>query len=103
MSDPLATRRYFVTYTGVRLPFRLVDELDESETDSRNTFLRADFDPHDRLLGFEKVVQGEVEMAHHYHYHGDGPTLARAEITNSDAEVTVLRFDASGRPGAEET
>lgn len=82
--------RYFVTYSGVTLPLKLVSPLEESELNHRNTFFRARFDAHDRLLQVEKLVYGEVQLAHRYEYSETG-TLTRAEITIDD-EITVMEF-----------
>lgn len=89
------TCRFFVTYTGVKLPFRLVNELQASEVENRNTYFRGHFDEHERITGFEKIAYGEVELNHHYTYHDNGK-LSSAEITDIDGEVTMLVFDAEG-------
>jgi hypothetical protein len=86
--------RYFVSYTGVKLPLKLINQLEVTDLNNRNTFIRASFDGQERLLAFEKMVYGEVEMWHRYEY-DPGGVLRRAEISMDD-EVTELRFDASG-------
>lgn len=91
--------RYFVTYTGVKLPFKLTSPLAESEVANRNTFFRGYFDGQERLLGFQKVIYGEVELEHRYQYHANG-VLKRAEITDADNELTVLCFDEEGNSAA---
>ena len=87
--------RFFVTYTGVKLPFRLVNELQPGEVENRNTFFRGNFDAQDRLIGFDKLAYGEVELSHRYLYHDNG-MLKQAEITNIDGEVTMLNYDTTG-------
>jgi len=87
MSDP--TVRYFTTYSGVSLPFKLTAELSEVETQNRNTFFRGYFDADGRLQSFQKVVYGEVELEHRYQY-GDAGELQRTEILDEDGEVTVV-------------
>ncbi len=89
--------RYFVTYTGVKLPFRLVNELQAGEVENRNTFFLGYFDEQDRLTGFDKLAYGEIELMHRYVYHGNGK-LKQAEITDIDGELTALEFDADGAP-----
>lgn len=89
--------RYFVTYTGVKLPFKLINPLSADEVRNRNTFLRAWFDGEERLIGFQKVTYGETEMEHRYEYHDNG-ALRQATITDVDEEVTVLSFDGDGKP-----
>ena len=91
------TTRHFVTYTGVKLPFKLVNELQEEEVQNRNTFFHGFFDAQDRLTGFDKLAYGEIELQHRYTYHENGK-LASAEITDIDGEVTLLVFDTEGSP-----
>ncbi|MGP8193194.1 MAG: DUF6156 family protein [Methylovirgula sp.] len=86
--------RYFVSYTGVKLPVKLVNPLELADLSNRNTFIIATFDVQERLLGFEKMVYGEIEISHKYEYDGDG-VLRRAEIY-MDEETTEMRFDARG-------
>jgi hypothetical protein len=87
--------RFFVTYTGVKLPFRLVNELQTSEVENRNTFFRGNFDEQDRLIGFDKLAYSEIELSHRYFYHDNG-NLRQAEITDIDGEITVLNYDIEG-------
>jgi len=89
--------RFFVTYTGVKLPFNLINELQPEKVENRNTFFRAYYDETSRLCLFEKVAYGEVELTHRYAYH-DNDQLMLAEITDIDDEVTVLTFDDQGNP-----
>lgn len=86
--------RYFLTYSGVALPLKLVEPL--AGIDHRNTYYRGYFDTDQRLTGCQKVVYGEVETQHRYAYHPDG-MLKQAEITDVDGEVTVLCFDTVGQ------
>jgi hypothetical protein len=87
--------RHFVTYSGVRLPLKLVNPLEAADIANRNTYFRAWFDEHGRLIKVEKVVYGEVELQHRYDYHGDG-RLKLAEITEADGESRLLHFDVQG-------
>jgi hypothetical protein len=87
--------RYFVSYSGVRLPFNLVNAIAVEALSNRNTFIRAYFDDAGMLSGFDKMVYGEVELSHRYEYHGSG-RLKRAEIVMLDEEPAVLSFDETG-------
>ncbi|HEX5363131.1 MAG TPA: DUF6156 family protein [Gallionella sp.] len=89
--------RFFVTYTGIKLPFRLIDELQASAVENRNTYFRGYFDARQRITGFDKLAYGEVELTHRYSYHDNGQ-LQQAEINDIDGETTVLEFDADGTP-----
>jgi uncharacterized protein DUF6156 len=89
--------RYFVSYSGVRLPFNLVNLIDADALSNRNTFIRAHFDKAGLLRGFEKLVYGEVELSHRYEYHDNGK-LSSAQITMLDEEPVVLSFDKAGMP-----
>jgi hypothetical protein len=88
--------RFFASYSGVKLPPRLVNAIEAEALSNRNTFIRAYFDGAGILKGFDKLVYGEVELAHRYAYHESG-VLSRAEISMLDEEPVVLRFDAAGR------
>jgi hypothetical protein len=87
--------RYFVTYSGTRLPFNLVNAIEADALSNRNTFIRAYYDNAGALTGFDKIVYGEVELAHRYQYHGNG-ALSRAEITMLDEDPLVVHFDEAG-------
>jgi hypothetical protein len=89
--------RFFVTYSGVKLPFNLVSELQKHEVQNRNTYFRGYFDAQGRLTGFDKLAYGEVELTHRYIYRVDGK-LAAAEIVDIDGEATVMEFDTDGNP-----
>ncbi len=89
--------RYFLSYSGVKLPLRLVTPLEPGELQNRNTFFRAQYDEAGRIVCCEKMVYGEVELAHRYEYRADG-VLARAEIHMGDDEPTEMLFDENGSP-----
>jgi len=89
--------RYFVSYTGVKLPLRLVNPIEPEQLSNRNTFFRGYFDAAGVLSGFEKVVYGEIEMTHRYCYHVNG-ALSVAEIVMPEEEPVTLRFDENGVP-----
>lgn len=88
--------RYFLSYSGVKVPFNLVSPIAEDGLGHRNTYIRAFYDADGRLSGFEKLVYGEVELIHRYDYHANG-ALRRAEVTMLDEEPAVLEFDAAGQ------
>jgi hypothetical protein len=88
--------RYFLTYSGVRLPLNLVRPLEPTELENRNTYFRAAYDPAGRIALCEKLVYGEVELSHAYAYRADG-SLAHARIELGD-EVTEIDCDETGAP-----
>jgi len=87
--------RYFVSHGRVDLPPILVGATDAAAFSHRNTFIRAHFDRAGVLKGFDKVVYGEVELAHRYDYHDNG-VIRRAEISGFDEEAVAPRFDEAG-------
>jgi hypothetical protein len=87
--------RFFVSYSGVKLPFNLVNPIPADALSNRNTFIRAYFGAAGSLSGFDKVVYGEVELSHRYEYHGNG-ALSRAEIVMLDEDSAILCFDEAG-------
>ena len=89
MPENATIHRYFTSYSGSRLPLKLVGELDEGDMRNRNTYFRGSFNAAEQLLSCEKIVYGEAEFRHDYSYHPDG-RLARAVIDDgSDAPATV--------------
>ncbi len=46
--------RYFLSYTGIKLPLKLTSPLERSEIENRNTYFGANFDTEDRLVPFIK-------------------------------------------------
>jgi hypothetical protein len=94
-SEMHADCRYFATYSGVKLPLHLVGPIPEAALTNRNTFMRALFDGAGRLIVCEKIVYGEVEMAHHYEYYANG-ALKSAEIRMPDEEPALLTFVEDG-------
>jgi hypothetical protein len=93
-SEPEYQSRFFVTYSSVKLPLKLVNEIDASSLANRNTYYHGCFDAEDRLVICQKIVYGEVESEHRYQYNQAG-VLIRAEITEDD-ETRSLHFDETG-------
>jgi hypothetical protein len=89
-SETPITRRYFVSYSGVKLPLKLVNEIPEQGLHTRNTYYCGHFDADNRLIRCEKIVYGEVECEHIYRYDADG-VLKHAQITEDD-ETRELHF-----------
>jgi len=86
--------RYFVSYSGIKLPLKLVNEITEASLNNRNTYYRGYFDATDRMLLCQKVVYGEVESEHQYQYYECG-ILKHAQITE-DEEVRDIHFNELG-------
>ncbi len=86
--------RYFVTYSGIKLPFNLTSELQEHQVENRNTYFKGYFDEAGRIAGFDKLASGGIELQHRYSYHANG-RLSTAEITDIDGRTTMLLFDDS--------
>ncbi|MCW2285268.1 hypothetical protein M2323_003165 [Rhodoblastus acidophilus] len=87
------TTRYFLSTSGIKLPLRMVNEIEQDALSNRNTYIRADYDGDGRLLRFEKLVYGDIELTHAYEYDAEG-ALRRAEIALADEDPMVLDFPA---------
>ncbi|OUD16197.1 DUF6156 family protein [Thioflexithrix psekupsensis] len=87
--------RHFNTYSGVKLPLNLLNELTPQDIANRNTYFNGYFDKQQRLVCCEKIVYGDVELKHDYTYHPNG-LLKQANITDSDGELSVIEFDEQG-------
>ncbi|HEY8096922.1 MAG TPA: DUF6156 family protein [Methylobacter sp.] len=86
--------RYFVSYSGIKLPLKLVNEITEDSLNNRNTYYRSCFDAQNRMLLCQKIVYGEVESEHRYQYYECG-VLKHAQITEED-EVREIHFNELG-------
>ena len=85
--------KYFTSYSGIKLPLKLVGELTADDMRNRNTYYRGSFDSAERLQVCEKIVYGEVELRHTYRYHPDGK-LAQAEIDDGSGAPAVIDYPA---------
>jgi len=88
--------RYFLSYSGVKLPLNLVSPLEPGELDNRNTYIRAAYDAEDRLVRCEKIVYGEIELKHVYEYDAQG--VLRRAVIDMDEDSSELLFDETGAP-----
>lgn len=88
--------RYFLATSGVKLPLKLVNQIEPTALTNRNTYIRAWYDGRERLHRFEKLVYGDIELSHVYDYDAEG-RLRRAKILMLDEDPTVLHFDDNGQ------
>lgn len=86
--------RYFVSYSGVKLPLKLVNEITGDSLNNRNTYYRSQFDALGKIVLCQKVVYGEVESEHRYEYY-DGGGLKSVQITEDD-EMREIHFNELG-------
>lgn len=82
---------YFLSYSGISLPFKLVKELDPAEVENRNTYFGARYNNNGQTTVMHKVVYGEIELCHEYSYYPSG-ALRSALITNIDDEEKLMEF-----------
>jgi ABC-type tungstate transport system permease subunit len=94
MTENQQACRYFLATSGVKLPLKLVNEIEAGALSNRNTYIRASYDASGLLLKFEKMVYGDVELSHSYSYDESG-VLRRAEILMLDEDPTVLEFNGA--------
>ncbi len=88
-------RRYFVTYTGMDLPFKFVNEIEPEALTNRNTYYCVYYDKSGRLMEFEQFAYGAVELVHRYEYYDNG-ALRRVEILMPEEEPLIKWFDELG-------
>lgn len=84
--------RHFVSYSGVKLPLKLITPLDGESVDKRITYFRGYYNQQAQLVAVEKVVYGEIEFEHRYDYHADG-RLKSAELREPEETPRVLQFE----------
>ena len=83
--------RYYLSYTGVGLPLKLVNSLAFDETNNRNTFFAVMLDKYGHEALIHKVVYGEVEMSHNYNFTPSGELIS-AEITDIEGATQTITF-----------
>ncbi len=86
--------RYFISYSGVKLPLNLINEISQSDTENRNTYFCGHYDSEGKMIGCEKRVYGALEFEHRYSYHSNG-MLKQAAITHGGDEPQCLDFPES--------
>ena len=87
--------RYFVTYTGIKLPLNLISPLDPADIKHRNTYMRAYYDESERMTLCQKMVYDEVELEHRYQYHDNG-IVKRVQIRFAEEDAGAMCFDENG-------
>ena len=88
--------RHFVAYSGIKLPFKFVNEITDENLNLRNTYFKAYYDDSGRVVHCQKIVYGEVEFEHKYEYFHTG-ILKRAEIIESESDdVRVIEYNEQG-------
>jgi hypothetical protein len=93
--------RYFVTYTGVALPFHFVNEIEAAALKNRNTYYCVYYDKSGRLMEFDQFTYGAVELSHRYEYHGNG-ALRRVVILQPEEDPLIKCFDEHGAEVADQ-
>lgn len=89
-------RRYFTSYTGVRLPLKLTNELEADSMDNRITYFVGYYDAADCLTKIEKIVYGEVEFTHQYEY-DENNLINKAVLTEENEDPRIMVFDTNGQ------
>lgn len=84
--------RHYVSYSGIKLPLKLITPLDAESLDKRITYFRGYYNAQEQLVAIEKVVYGEIEFEHRYDYYPDG-RLKSAELREADEAPRVLQFE----------
>lgn len=95
MSESELQCRCYTSYTGIKLPLKLVNELNDDDMDKRITYFKGYFDAQDQLKIIEKVVYDEIEFSHHYEYNDDG-VISKVIMVEDDALPRTLVFDGDG-------
>lgn len=96
MNKKINYDRYFLSYSGVKLPLKLVGELEPAEIENRNTFFATCEDEQGRPLLIHKLVYGDIDLEHRYGYRDSG-IIEWAEIINLDEDMQRFEFNESGQ------
>ena len=88
--------RYFTSYSGVKLPLKLVGEIASDDMANRNTYFEGSFNEQAQICICRKIVYAETDLEHHYFYHDNGQ-LKQAIIIEDEDDQTTLIFDENGQ------
>ncbi|MGB0206003.1 MAG: DUF6156 family protein [Neptuniibacter sp.] len=88
---------FYLSYSGISLPLKLVSPIAPESIKNRNTFFTEKQNSDGQPLEIVKFVYGEVDLLHQYTYDEAGK-IATAHITDEDGEVQQLKFDDKGKP-----
>ncbi|WP_428036078.1 DUF6156 family protein [Amphritea sp.] len=91
MADLQQFNHFYLSYSGIKLPLKLVGPIAPSEIENRNTFFASKVDDRGRVTEIAKVVYNEIELHHRYHYHDDDQSLTQAIIT-TDGETHTIQY-----------
>lgn len=81
--------RPHLTYSGIKLPLKLVEPLEEDQIQNRNTYILGFYDDKNLLIGVRKMVYSAVEFEHLYRYDPTGQ-LVHVTIINAEGESTEV-------------
>ena len=95
MSESISYDGYYLSYSGVSLPLKLVRPLEAAAIENRNTFFGVCLDGNGREILIHKVVYGEIELEHRYGYHDCG-ALSWVDIRDEEGDTQRLNFAADG-------
>lgn len=84
--------RPYLSYSGVKLPLKLVEPLSKDQLQNRNTYFLGYYDKDNRLMGIRKMVYAEIEFEHRYCYDSEG-RLSHVTITNNEGDMLELDDD----------
>ncbi|MBC8038435.1 MAG: hypothetical protein H7X89_14580 [Rhizobiales bacterium] len=84
--------RYFGSFSGYNLPFKLGNEFNETEALRKKAYMLACFDEKGVLKWYEKRLDGNMEFRHEFIYNSDG-NLKTVKGSNSEGKITVHSYD----------
>lgn len=88
---------FYLSYSGISLPLKLVSPIDAASTQNRNTFFAEKQNADGLSIEIAKFTYGEMDLLHKYIYDESG-MIVKAEITDGEGEIQHLSFDSQGRP-----
>ncbi len=88
---------YFGGWGSYSIPRKPQEPLTKEAALARPTWYEAYYDDQDRLVRFEKYLEGELEWADRYEY-GEGQRLKTHILRRSDGTEAVHPYDERGRP-----
>lgn len=86
----IVEEKYFLSYSGIGLPLKMVSPLESEGLENRNTYFIARYNSDGLLVEVIKQVYNEIELHHEYTYNPDGK-LIETKITGLDGDVNIVK------------
>lgn len=91
------TVKYFASWGGYKIPYIPQQEIDSLELNNYIEYYKVHYDNLNRIVIFEKYLEGKFEWSDEYFYWEKSKKLKKQVTTNSNREVKESSFTKNGK------